>query len=257
MRAGATLLGGSSSYVRLAGSGSYCDDPKRANSISCKWRGKTPTSSGASKPSTPLASSSSFFGPRSTYSPIPSTPVITNPAAPPPPVAPAPTPVTPPAPTPIEVPTCATDWTAAAAEVRRIAQAVRSCETPSASLPAAISPCATGSGSGTCSYDDYLRAREEFAAAQDDAVLCSSGDTGSSGGSISPGGSGSTVIPSPGYSNYYSKDEEEAPLVEPDTSPIFSRGAKVGAGIGGLVVAAIVAVALLRGKRTRRSSRRA
>lgn len=251
MRAGSTLLEVRGNGVRLGASKSLCDDPKRANSLLCRHHKKTASPAPAPSPTT-TGPTKTFFGPGSIFNHPGAT---TTPATPPPPTTPAPAPAPAPAPTP--TPQCTTDWTAAAAEVRRIAQAVRSCETPNASLPAQLAPCPTGSGGGTGSYDDYLRAREEFKSAQDDAVLCSTGQ--SSGDAVSPAGSGSTVIPAPGYSSSYGvsygTEDDEVPLVEPDTTPIFSKGAKVGAGIGGLLL--ILAVSAVMMRKSRRSRRRA
>ena len=271
MRAGSTLMGVRGSAVRLGGS---CDAQRDAwlkkygNSRAqsecargfkgkhgcdknfpswCSTWGHTWGGGGATTPPPPTSSpapvgpTGSFFGP--TYTPATPPSGLTNAALPP--TTPAPTP------TPTPAPTCSQDWAAAAAEIRSIAASVRSCQSPHATIPALLANCQGSTGS----YDDYLRARDEYAAAIDDAVLCETSDPVTDNPTtttvIPSGGSGTTVIPAPGST------EELAPTIEPDTSPIFSRGAKVGAGIGGVVVVGLVVMLMMRGKRNRRSSRRA
>lgn len=270
MRAGSTLLGVRGGSVRLGGScdsardawlkkngssmaqsecargfkGKHgCDRnfPSWCSTWGYQW-GKASTPPAPTPAPVPATPTGNFFGGGATYTPANPPPGLTN-AAPTP--APAPTP------TPSPTPTCSTDWAAAAAEIRSIAQSVRSCQSPNATIPALLANCQGSTGS----YDDYLKARDEYAAAKDDAVLCETSGPASQNPTtttVIPSGSGSTVIPAPGSST-----EELAPTIEVDTSPVFSRGAKVGAGIGGVVVVGLVVVLMMRGKRNRRSSRRA
>jgi hypothetical protein len=271
MRAGSTLMGVRGGTVRLGGS---CDSQrdawlkKHGSSMArtecargfkgkhgcdknfpswCATWGHPWGAAAASPPATAtpttIAPTESFFGSGATYTPATPPSGLTNAATPPPTPAPEPTP----APTP----TCSQDWASAAAEIRSIAASVRSCQSPHATIPGLLANCQGSTGS----YDDYLRARDEYAGALDDAVLCETSDPATENPTtttvIPSGGSGTTVIQAPGST------EELAPTVEPDTSPIFSRGAKVGAGIGGVLVVGLVVVLMMRGKRTRRSSRRA
>lgn len=266
MRAGATLIAPTLGGIRLGGS---CDASRdawfkkygndRARTECARgFKGKRGCDKnfpswcatwghpwGAATPSATPVATTPFFGAGSAYNPVtPATPVPVTPSNP----APAPTPTPQPAP----IPACTTDWTSATAEIRRIAEAVRSCQTPSAALPAEISPCAQGSGSGTGSYQDYLAARAEFQSAKDDAVLCSSGETQTSDPAPAtnyPTSSGSTVITSPGTV------EDEIPMVEPDTSPLMSKGTKIGVGVGGVVLLGVAV--LLLSRRGKKRSRRA
>ena len=152
-------------------------------------------------------------------------------------------------------PVCGVNWDTATAEMNAVIDDLRSCRNPNAPLPAYVE-CPSGStGSGTGSEPSYRAARARYFEAKEQAgVACPSSGYGQPYGPAYGGSGGSYYDPSTYYQPQYGAPAQPAadtPMIAPETAPLMGRRAKMGLGIGGVVLLAGGLWAMLGRKRSK------